>query len=150
MLGGVILPPKSNLFYNITLLDKTLEHLKQNEFLWKERKARYSGSNDYCKEHFLYNKDKDSLHEVGCKCYNCERCRCKKKYDLLKCPVILKAEKQEKKYSAERKRRNAMVEQYNKSWKGKIFGERHFSKPLNTGNLVLEIVTHNHTQIVLK
>lgn len=75
---------RSRTFYNITLLDKTTEHLKQNEILWNKRKARYSGINDYCKEHYMYNPELDSLHEIGCKCYNCERCRSKKKYDLLK------------------------------------------------------------------
>lgn len=77
------MPSKSKLFYNIALLDKTVEHLKQNENLWKERKARYYGVNDYCNENYLYNSESDVLHEAKCKCYNCERCRPKKKYELL-------------------------------------------------------------------
>ena len=82
----------SKIFYNFTLLDKTIEHLKQNEILWRNRIVRYSGSNDYCKEHFMYNSILDNLHEVGCKCYNCERCRRKKKYDLLN-NIVNSAEK---------------------------------------------------------
>lgn len=35
--------------HNITLLDKTTEHLKQNEILWSKRKSRYRNSNDYLK-----------------------------------------------------------------------------------------------------
>jgi len=66
-----------------TLLDKTVEHLKQNEDLWKERKAHYEYVNDYCNETYLYSSDSDLLHEAKCKCYSCERCRPKKKYDLL-------------------------------------------------------------------
>lgn len=92
MNGGVILPRHSDLFYNFTLLDKVTEHLKQNEVLWKERKAHYSGVNDYCNEHFLYNSDKDFLKNASCKCYNCDRCRPKKKYDLLK-SIVNSAEK---------------------------------------------------------
>jgi hypothetical protein len=91
-LGGVFIPPKSKLFYNITLLDNTVEHLKQNRILWEERKARYNGVNDYCDENYLYNSESDVLHEVKCKCYNCERCRPKKKYDLLK-NIVKVAEK---------------------------------------------------------
>jgi hypothetical protein len=83
-LGGVFLPSKSKLFYNITLLDKTVEHLKQNEHLWEERKARYKNTNDYCNENYLYNSNSDELHPAKCKCYNCERCRPIKKYDLLR------------------------------------------------------------------
>jgi hypothetical protein len=81
---GVILPSKSKLFYNITLLDKTGEHLKQNNDLWEKRKARYKNTNDYCNENYLYNSESDVLHEAKCKCYNCERCRPIKKYDLLR------------------------------------------------------------------
>ncbi|NHJ87712.1 MAG: hypothetical protein FK734_19780 [Asgard group archaeon] len=91
-MGGVIIPSKSKLFYNITLLDKTIEHLKQNNDLWKERKARYDGVNDYCKENYLYNSNSDVLHEAKCKCYNCERCRPIKKYDLLR-NIVNAAEK---------------------------------------------------------
>jgi len=69
-----------------------VEHLKQNEDLWKERKARYDGVNDYCSENYLYNSESDVLHEAKCKCYNCERCRPKKKYDLLK-DIVKAAEK---------------------------------------------------------
>jgi hypothetical protein len=82
--GGVNIPRHSNLFYNITLLDKTTEHLKQNSLLWKKRKVHYNGVNDYCNENFLYNRDNDFLKPANCKCYNCDRCRPKKKYDLLK------------------------------------------------------------------
>ena len=78
MSGGVLLPRHSKLFYNITLLDKTVKHLKQNNDLWKKRKARYNGVNDYCNENYLYNSESDVLHEAKCKCYNCERCRPKK------------------------------------------------------------------------
>lgn len=92
MSGGVLIPRHSNLFYNFTLLDKTVEHLKQNENLWKERKARYNGVNDYCDENYLYNSESDVLHEAKCKCYNCERCRPKKKYELLK-NIVTAAEK---------------------------------------------------------
>lgn len=77
------MPPKSKLFYNITLLDKCIEHLKQNEDLWKERKNRYDGVNDYCNENYFYNPESERFHEANCKCYNCERCRSKKKYELL-------------------------------------------------------------------
>ena len=90
-MGGVVLPSKSKLFYNITLLDKTVEHLKQNNDLWEKRKAHYKGINEYCKEHFLYNKELDILKYISCKCYNCDRCRPVKKYDLLK--SIVAAEK---------------------------------------------------------
>jgi hypothetical protein len=83
-LGGVFLPSKSKLSYNITLLDKTVEHLKQNEHLWDERKARYKNTNDYCNENYLYNSESDELHPAKCKCYNCERCRPIKKHDLLR------------------------------------------------------------------
>ena len=78
------MPRHSNLFYNFTLLDKTVEHLKQNSVLWEERKARYKYANDYCNENYLYNSESDTLHEAKCNCYNCERCRPIKKYDLLK------------------------------------------------------------------
>lgn len=78
------MPPKSNLFYNVTLLDKVIEHLKQNEKLWNDRIKDYSGIKDYCNENFLYNKDSDLLKIASCKCFSCERCRPKKKYNLLK------------------------------------------------------------------
>jgi hypothetical protein len=91
-LGGIILPSKSKLFYNITLLDKTTEHLKQNKDLWEKRKLRYSDVNSYCNENLLYNADRDFLKEAKCKCYNCERCRPKKKYNLLR-NIVKVAEK---------------------------------------------------------
>jgi hypothetical protein len=79
-------------FHLFSLLDKTTEHLKQNEILWRKRKERYIGENDYCNENFLYNKDSDFLKKAKCKCYNCESCRPKKKYDLLR-NIIDSAEK---------------------------------------------------------
>lgn len=91
-MGGIFLPSKSKLFYNITLLDKTVEHLKQNEIQWKERINRYDGVNDYCNENYMYNYEFDVLHEAKCKCYNCERCRPIKKYDLLN-SIVKAAEK---------------------------------------------------------
>lgn len=79
---------KSNLdisgFENFTLLDNVTEHLKQNEKMWNDRIKDYSGVKDYCNENFLYNKDSDLLKIASCKCFSCERCRPKKKYDLLK------------------------------------------------------------------